>query len=65
MLSYIDASYQPTFEWLEYQLELAIRDRDARRVLDIQQQIEMYENMKGADINAESARHQAALAACG
>jgi hypothetical protein len=65
MLAYIDASYQPTFEWIEYQIELAVRDRDARRIRDLQRQYEMYENTKQADINAENARHQAALAACG
>jgi len=65
MLAYIDASYQSTFAWLEYQMEKALRDRDARRALDLQRQIEIYENQKAADINAENARHQAALAACG
>jgi hypothetical protein len=65
MLAYIEAEYAPILSWIEYQIELAVRDRDAIRIRDLQQQYQMYENMKAADINAENARHQAALVACG
>ena len=65
VLATIDAHYQSIFDWLEYELELATRQRDARRILDLQQQYHIYENQKTAEINAENARHQAALVACG
>jgi len=65
MLAYIEAEYAPTLSWIEYQYELASRDRDAVRMRDLQREYQMYENMKAADINAENARHQAALVACG
>jgi hypothetical protein len=65
MLAYIEAEYAPTLSWIEYEIELATRDRDWRRIRDLQQEAQMYENMKAADINAENARHEAALVACG
>jgi hypothetical protein len=65
MLAFIDAQYAPILNWIEYEIEQATRDRDWRRIQDLQQEAQMYENMKAADINAENARHQAALSACG
>jgi len=63
-LGSIEAEYQSIFDWLDYQMEAALRDRDARRVLDLRQPYQIYENQKTADIKAENARHEAALAAC-
>jgi len=65
MLAYIEAQYAPTLSWIEYEIALATHDRDWRRIRDLQQEYQMYENMKAADVNAENARHQAALVACG
>jgi hypothetical protein len=65
VLASIDAHYQSIFDWLDYEYELAARQRDAIRMRDLQQQYQIYENQKTAEVNAENARHQAALAACG
>ncbi len=51
--------------WLADELEQAQRDQDEVRIQDLQVEIEMTENMKAVDIDAENARHQEALAACG
>jgi len=65
MLAYIEAEYAPILSRIEYQYELAARKRDWVTMRDLQREYQMYENMKAADINAENARHQAALVACG
>jgi hypothetical protein len=65
MLAYIEAEYAHTLSWIEYQIEEALRDRDAVTARRLQREYQMYENMKAADINAENARHEAALVACG
>jgi len=57
--------YEPILSSIEYEIEQARHDRDWGRVRDLQQEAQMYENLKAADIDAEIARHQAALAACG
>jgi hypothetical protein len=57
--------YEPILSSIEREIEQATHDRDWGRVRDLQQEAEMYENLKSADIDAETARHQAALAACG
>ena len=57
--------YEPILSSIEYEREQATHDRDWGRVRDLGQEAEMYENFKSADIEAETARHEAALAACG
>jgi hypothetical protein len=57
--------YEPILSSIEHEIEQATHERDWERAGDLQQEAEMYENMKSADIEAETARHQAALAACG
>ena len=57
--------YEPILSRIEHEIEQATQDRDWEKVRDLQQEAEMYENLKAADIDAETARHQAALAACG
>ena len=57
--------YEPLLSSIEHEIEQATHDRDWGRVRDLGQEAEMYQNMKTADIDAETARHQAALAACG
>ena len=57
--------YEPVLSSIEYEIEQARHDRDWGRMRDLQQEAQVYENMKAADINAETVRHQAALAACG
>ncbi|HUW13295.1 MAG TPA: hypothetical protein VM537_26460 [Anaerolineae bacterium] len=56
--------YEPILSSIEHEIEQATHDRDWEKVRDLQQEAEMYENLKAADIDAETARHQAALAAC-
>lgn len=65
MLADIEAQYEPLLSWIEYEMEQAERDRDDMRMQELQSEYEMCENMKAADMNAENARHQAALDACG
>ena len=65
MLADIEAQYEPMLSWLADEMEQAQRDQDEMRIQDLQLELEMYENMKAADIDAEIARHQEALAACG
>lgn len=65
MLANIEEHYGPILSWIEYEMEQAVRDRDTMRVQELQLEHEMCENMMAADIDAENARHQAALAACG
>jgi hypothetical protein len=65
MLADIEAQYEPMLSWLADEMEQAQRDQDEMRIEDLQLEMEMTENMKAADIDAEIARHQAALAACG
>ena len=65
MLADIEAQYEPMLSWLADEMEQAQRDQDEMRIEDLQLEMEMTENMKAADIDAEIARHQEALAACG
>ena len=65
MLTDIEAQYEPMLRWLADEMEQAQRDQDEMRIQDLQLEMEMTENMKAADIDAEIARHQEALAACG
>ena len=57
--------YEPILSSIKDEIEQATHDRDWGRVRDLEQEAEMYEDLKAADIDAETARHQAALAACG
>jgi hypothetical protein len=65
MLADIETQYEPMLSWLADEMEQAQRDQDEVRIQDLQLEIEMTETMKAADIEAEMARHQTALAACG
>ena len=65
MLADIEAQYEPMLIWLAAEMERAQRNQDEMRIQDLQLELEMTENVKAADIEAEIARHQAALAACG
>ena len=65
MLAEIEAQYEPMLSWLADEMEQAQRDQDEMRVQDLQLEIEMTENIKAADVEAEMFRHQTALAACG
>jgi hypothetical protein len=65
MLADIETQYEPMLSWLADEMDQAQRDQDEVRMQDLQLEIEMTENMKAADIEAEMARHQTALAACG
>jgi hypothetical protein len=64
MLADIEAQYEPTLSWIEDELEQAERDGDIMRMEELQLELDMNQDMKAADINAENARHEAALAAC-
>lgn len=64
MLAYIEASYQPWIDFIKNEIERAVRERDARAVLDWQQELERAENAKAAEINAENARHEWAIEDC-
>jgi len=65
MLADIEAQYEPMLSWLADEMERAQRNQDEMRIQDLQLELEMLENVKAADIDAEIARHQEALAACG
>lgn len=65
MLAYIEADHQPWLDYIKNRIEEAVRKRDARAALEWQQEMERAENAKAADINAENARHEWAIAACG
>ena len=64
MLADIEAEYEPMLTWIEDEMEQASRDRDDMQMEELQLELDMYQNLKAADINAEIARHEAALAAC-
>jgi len=64
MLADIEAEHEPMLSWIEDEMEQAARDGDDMRMEELQLELEMYQNMKAADINAEISRHEAALAAC-
>jgi hypothetical protein len=64
MLADIEAEYEPMLTWIEDEMEQASRDGDDMQMEELQLELDMYQNMKAADINAEIARHEAALAAC-
>jgi len=64
MLADIEAEYEPILSWIEDGMEQAARDGDDMRMEELQLELDMYQNMNAADINAEIARHEAALAAC-
>ncbi len=64
MLADIEAEYAPMFTWIQDEMEQATRDGDQMRMEELELERDMYQNMKAADIDAENARHEAALAAC-
>jgi len=64
MLADIEAEYEPMLTWIEDEMEQASRDGDDMQMEELQLELDMYQNLKAADINAEIARHEAALAAC-
>ena len=64
LLADIATLYEPLLSWIEDEMEQAERDRDEMRLEELQLEYEMNQNMKAADIAAENARHEAALAAC-
>ena len=57
--------YEPVLSSIESEIEQATHDQDWDKVRDLEEEEEMYENLKAAAIEKETARHQAALAACG
>ena len=63
-LASIESTYRSIISQIDRQIESAIRDRDARRVLDLQSEKKSYESQKASEINAENSRHNAAIAAC-
>lgn len=64
MLAYIEADYQRWLGYIENRLEEAARKRDAIAMRYWQQELERANNAKGAEIDAENARHEWAIAAC-
>jgi hypothetical protein len=64
ILADIATQYEPILSWIEDEMEQAERDRDEMRLEELQQEYDMNQNMKAADIAAENARHEAALATC-
>lgn len=65
MLAYIEADYQPWLDYIKNRIEEAARKRDAIALRYWQQELERAENAKTAEIDAENARHEWAIAACG
>jgi len=65
MLTYIEAVYQPWIDYIIYEIQRAAIDRDAIELRYWQRELERVEKEKQAEIEAENARHEAALAACG
>lgn len=63
-LAEIEAQYEPILTWLEGEMEQAKRHLDDMRQEEVRQEQQLYEQMKAADLNAETQRHEAALAAC-
>lgn len=64
MLAYIDAIYQPWIDYIIYEIQRAAIERDAVALRRWQRELERTENEKAAEIDAENARHEAAIAAC-
>jgi len=58
-LNYLNAYYDQVLSSYQSLLEQALRDRDARRVLQLQQQIEQLKAQRDAAINTENARYEA------
>jgi|GEM_PF-6817608 len=64
MVAYIHAAYQPTIDFIRAEMYRATIDRDAVAVRHWERELERAENAKAAEIDAENARHEAAIAAC-
>lgn len=64
MFAYIDAIYQPWIDYIIYEIQRAAIERDAVALRRWQRELERTENEKAAEIDAENARHEAAIAAC-
>ncbi len=63
-LADIDAQYEPMLTWFEDEMKQAERDRDYTRLEEVRREYETYQEIKAADVRAESERHEAALVAC-
>jgi len=64
MLEYIEAVYQPWIDYLIYEIQRAAINNDAVAIRRWQRELERVEKEKAAEIDAENARHDAAIAAC-